>query len=226
MIRKQIVLGAILALLAVPGKAQQTVTTNVLRIYDPPASEVNCAHGGISPGRGAGTTGGASSATVTDVESLGVFSTLAAGDTIYFKGGGVTSERSIVTPGANSIVLDSVITIPAAGNVWDFRSLSCGATIGYFSVSGLTNKTIMVALEAGGDLLFSINCSAGGSGEFQIHPDNSSGAVTDTLTAANAGTKEARRGVHVPEAWSQCRVSMTGTAGAEQVNVTLVGHRN
>lgn len=191
--------------------------------------------GGSMSGPGLAATSG-SSATVTDPGNASSFDALSVGDVMEFRSNitGVVSYRVVsAKASANSLTVDSAITLGATGVPWRWLKLVCGTTAadGWIGVEGASTVYLTSQFEQGDitGLVVRWECRAGGLGgeEVVVYPGVASDCGYGTLAtdrcswaAAAAGTYAARLTIAVDGgAYSQCRIGVAYT-GADPSDAT------
>lgn len=172
------------------------------------------------------TTSGASSATVTSVNSDAPFTAAAVGDILLLNISGSLFERKITAKAsANSITIDTAVTIPAAGIGYRWKQcfVSSDPTDNlWFNTDGYDGVSFIIDQDAEastGDTVTSVECKATVS-HIQIDTDTLDGAAT-AVSALDVRLA----------AYEACRIGLqfgTGDdadAAAEDINVSFVGQR-
>lgn len=187
------------------------------------SSPMSCPGNGVAVTRPA-TTSGSSSATVTSVNSDAPFNGLANGDVIVFNlTSGPAIRRVLNVVSTDSITVDSVITIPAAGAsfVWFKTVTGTGATDdGYFSTPGSTWKVTLGVdqISVVGGIDYKVECRECVLGRCGL-PEIVAGPTNVTATGAP-------RVAFLDEKRAQCRACFKiGTSDAND-NVVITAGAN
>lgn len=181
------------------------------------------------------TTTAAASTTVTAVSSNSAFNELLAGDEIevYNPSSQTNStasgrERRLLTAraSANSVTVDSNITIPTAGSkfAWWKRVVAATAADGWFSVGNTTEFSLRLAFEQAnvtGGITYKVECR-------DAYLDRK-GPVVLVAGETNVTTFPSTVRVNVyDERYAECRVGLKigtaddgGDTGADQERITL-----
>jgi hypothetical protein len=244
--KKQTFAAILLALLPMLAAAQSTSAPNVRKAilaskYDlDSTSYIYCMFtgvnaspwGGALPGGAPVSTSGSSTTVAATTASTGPFTDVAVGDILYILSSGPQTAPVVryvtARASADSITVDTAITLTAATFTFKRRSCGTAASSGWVDVSTAWDVKVAWRIsqqDTTGGISIVVYCKDNddsGTGT-RVYPPNNTGGTRECEDTGIFATTTTGCAVTIPEGWDSCRLGMkivTADDGADTTTHT------